>query len=301
MRIGTGGAISTISTKKEPVLSRGGALDEACGTMSAPVTLTPAQLSTIAVRQSKGRAGGAPGLTHLHLEERSLGAVEGLAALVALRVLYLYENALCSLSALGLGGPLTHLYVSKNEVATLRGLEQCASLQKIYADENAVRHVDGLEMLRGVEELHLSRQAAPAEGAAGPPVDGSQVLELGGGFSVCPHTIVALSASLRVLGLAGNGITRPSCLRVLSRCEQLDLADNAIEDMEELQIMIAGMESMTTLKVARNPLCSRRKYAESLIVASVSITTIDELVVNQQQRHFLVQMEGARRRKAGGA
>ena len=131
-------------------------------------------------------------ITHTKLNNKGIERMENLQLADNLRVLYLYDNAVSSLEGLRSNRKLEQLHLQNNRISSIPAdeLTACGGLEKLLLDNNAIARVENLEKLQRLRELHISEQAL---------TDAQQ-------FSFAPETLEALSLSLRVLHIAGNGL-----------------------------------------------------------------------------------------------
>lgn len=69
--------------------------------------------------------------------------------------------------------------------------------------------------------------------------------------------------------------------------EVLDASRNKINDMKEMSVMLKCWPRLVTLDLVGNPLCSKNKYRERIIVLAPNIRTLDGKEIQELSRKFL--------------
>eukprot|EP00727_Mastigamoeba_balamuthi_P014348 m51a1_g9538 hypothetical protein (314) ;mRNA; r:833105-834482 len=192
----------------------------------------------------------------------------------ALQVLYCYGNALRSLRGVEHAEHLTQVYVQDNEIDDVAPLGSLRALSKLHIGRNRIRVVDGLQSLTCLTELHISHQK----------------LEPGEHLRFAPDTVAALGKCLETLECAGNRMTG---FYSLAKLRVLDASGNEITDIDELHRFLPECTSLREVKLAGNPVCKDRKYRDTVILSSATVSSLDGKVVLQQERNFAGRLRGS--------
>lgn len=220
-------------------------------------------------------------VTHLHLQGKRIKTIEGLDQCTNLKVLYLYDNLIEHIQNLDFATILQYLHLQNNAITEVPSLPM-PSLRKLYLDENEISQVTGLDACVILEELHVANQRLPS-------------------FSSLQFDVLsleAISGSLEVLEISGNGISvlEPFC--VLYNLRKLFCNNNDVKDMEEVEKII-GLSQLAEASFIGNPCTSIEHYRNFAIGASSdALRTLDNVHI---LRHQQVAIRGlmAHRRKLG--
>ena len=239
-------------------------------------------------------------VTHLHLDGQGLaGGLEPLKLCINLQVLYLYDNKLTSLRGLGSLKKLTHLYAQNNEIESLDDFVAPPSLEQLFLNGNRIVEVRGLQETYRLKELHLANQRRhtpppppPAEWSIGAPPPPPSRQPAAEPVRFDQESLFAVAPTLQTLDASGCYLDDDAIelLVVFQELERLELARNALGSVDRLQQLVARLPQLQRLKLAGNPLVSRPKFRERIVLASRSLHELDGKPVHQHERQFLTSM-----------
>jgi protein phosphatase 1 regulatory subunit 42 len=162
---------------------------------------------------------------------------------------------------------LQYLYLQNNQITEIPELS-LPSLKKLYLDENEISFVSGLEKCAKLEELHIARQRLVA------PM--SLLFEI--------ESLNAISRSLEVLEVSGNGISVLGPFTVLYNLRKFFCEHNAVDDITEVEAVVS-LPNMEEASFIGNPCCLVRTYRDYAIGSSAdSLTTLDKIPVLRHQQ-----------------
>lgn len=216
----------------------------------------------------------------------------------------MYNNKLDRITSIDKCTKLTHAYLSKNAITQIEGLP-LASLEKLYLDENCLSVVDGLEGATGLTDLAVARQT-PARAAAAPAADEENSklhLPLAAKLplSFGRDTLYALSSTLCVLNVAGNGIRDFDWLFALRCLQKLDASHNQLEGLHQVVSILSGLRRLEDVDFRGNPVTQASQYREEAIAASTfSLAMLDDVPIEDQQRRMLQHLSTHRRKVRTG-
>ncbi|CAF0727981.1 unnamed protein product [Brachionus calyciflorus] len=210
-------------------------------------------------------------LTHLNLQEKSIDKLESIPLCKNLTVLYLYDNYIEKIENLDFAPNLAHLYLQNNEIKRLENLNSVNKLTKLYIGGNSIKVLEGLENLTDLVELHIDNQDLPS---------GEKLL-----FD--PRTLASLVSSLTILNISGNNLDTLTEIGSLVNLEDLNASNNKLNDMKELSILLKCWPKLIKLNLIGNPICSKNKYRERIIVQAPNIEILDEKEIKELSRQFL--------------
>ena len=210
-------------------------------------------------------------ITHVYFQDKNISVIENLQDCANLSVLYLYDNQIEEITNLTFASTLTHLYLQNNLITKLEGLHRCVNLSKLYLGFNKIIVVEQLEKCTSLKELHVENQKLPA---------GEKML-----FD--PRTLMCLSQSLHVLNISGNGIDSIKDLSCLKCLTQLSCKDNKLGSMKELSRVFSSFDTLWKLDIDGNPVCSKPKFKDRIIVMTSNLTTLDGKEITETSRQFL--------------
>ncbi|XP_063217976.1 protein phosphatase 1 regulatory subunit 42-like isoform X2 [Bacillus rossius redtenbacheri] len=251
------------------------------------VKLTVSLISQRASQNRLGRKGekkddvtALDSVTHIKLHDSFIHEIGDISQCLNLTVLYLHNNCIERIDNLQHASNLTHLYLQKNRIAKMENLSGLQKLRKLYLGQNYITVLEGLERLTKLEELHIEKQNMPP----------------GEALYFDPRTISSLSACLRLLNTAGNGLASIGDLAALGQLRSLCAQDNCLDDICDICDTLKQWPFITSIAVQGNPVAKQRKYKENIIVSSPpSLVCIDGKDVTETTRTFLKRLE---RRKA---
>ncbi len=222
-------------------------------------------------------------VTHLHLQNKRLCKISGLDDCKNIKVLYLYDNQVEVIENLDFALQLQYLYLQNNQIRDIPSLVM-PNLTKLYLEENEITFVSGLEQCAKIQELYLARQRLPMY---------SQLQ-----FDYA--SLQAISRTLQILDISGNGISQMTPFTCLYNLRRLYCEKNAITDVAEIEAVIS-LDYLEEATFLGNPCCDElgSKYREYTVGASSdALIMLDNLPV---QRHQQIAMRGlsAHRKKLG--
>ena len=189
-------------------------------------------------------------------------------------MIYLYDNHISRIENINFAENLTHLYLQNNRLQKLENLDACPRLQKLYLGGNQIQVLEGLDRCPQLSEVYIENQRLP---------DGEKLV-----FE--PRTLQALSRILgqsgqrlrivdqqgslfssEVLNVSGNNLDSLVELSSLEKLQELTASNNNLENLRELVQLISVWPWMKRLDTSRNPMCSKARYRERLIVVSTTL------------------------------
>ena len=251
-------------------------------------------------------------ITHLHLDGLGLtGNVEPIKLCLNLQVLYLFDNKLSSLSGLGSLGRLTHLYVQNNNIESLHDFTAPPALQQLYLNGNMLLEVRGLQEARCLTELHLAGQRRSTPAAASAPAAAERALGAPpppppppAPAPICfeQDSLFAVSSTLRKLDVSSCHLDDEAVelFVVFQELELLEMTRNALSSVDRLQQLVSRLPQLRVLKLAGNPVVSKAKFRERVILAASSLEQLDGKPVRAHERQFLMSMVLQAQSKGGG-
>eukprot|EP00762_Andalucia_godoyi_P002693 ANDGO_03286.mRNA.1 Protein phosphatase 1 regulatory subunit 42 OS=Macaca fascicularis GN=PPP1R42 PE=2 SV=1 len=228
-------------------------------------------------------------LTHLFMNQSELRSLpDVLNCLPNLSVLYAYGNQIKDISALSRGGTLlSSIYLQDNAISDLSP-SVCISLcnvRKLFLDHNAICELSGLECMSHLEELHVSHQ---------------QGCNVGHPLTIAPASLEALSKTLRILNIAGNGISTLGPFSPMRSLEVLIVAKNDISDtvLEETLQVLRRFSRLQEVDFRGNPICSLGpKLREHVIVNTSRILVVNGSEVKEQDRMFVCRFSQLKKKR----
>jgi len=220
-------------------------------------------------------------VTHLHLQGKRIRTIDNIDKCTNLKVLYLYDNQIEIIENLDFASNLQYLQLQCNNIKELPELPM-SSLTKIYLDENEIAYTTGLENCGKLEELHISKQRLPSFTS----------------LQFDPLSLNAISKTLQVLEISGNGISLLNPFAVLHNLRKLFAANNQVVDLAEIESIICLSKLAEAIFIG-NPCSHILQYRDYVIGASSdALRVLDDLPV---QKHQQVAIRGLmqHRRKLG--
>lgn len=206
-------------------------------------------------------------VTHLHLQGKKIKVIEGLDLCTNIKVLYLYDNLIEVIQNLENQAIIQYLHLQNNLITEMPDLPM-SSLTKLYLDANEISEVRGLHNCTKLEELHL----------------GNQRLSSSVSLSFDPMSLNAISKSLQVLEISGNGISILKPFGVLNNLRKLFCASNEVSDVEEIEYIV-GLSHLQEAVFIDNPCCRVKNYRDYAIgAASDSLLILDSIPVLRHQQ-----------------
>ncbi|XP_032298640.1 protein phosphatase 1 regulatory subunit 42 isoform X1 [Coturnix japonica] len=225
-------------------------------------------------------------ITHLNLSDKKLDAIGDISLCRNLRVLYLYDNQISQIQNLGFATHLTHLYLQNNCISCIENLSSLKNLEKLYLGGNCIAVVEGLDQLTGIRELHIE----------------SQHLPLGEKLLFDPASLRSLAKSLSVLNISNNNIDELEDLAVLENLSHLRAADNQLQHMKDLEVVLKKWTKLCSMDLTGNPICHKPKYRDRIIVQSQTLEYLDGKEIKDTERVFLMNWKASKavRKKSKG-
>ncbi|CAF0757428.1 unnamed protein product [Adineta ricciae] len=217
-------------------------------------------------------------LTHLPFQDRNIDSIESIPPCRLLTVIYLYDNALTKIENLNFAENLTHLYLQNNRIQKLENLDCCPKLQKLYLGGNQIQVLEGLDKNLQIKEIYIENQRLP---------EGEKLV-----FE--PRTLHCLSQGLEILNVSGNNLDSLTELSCLDKLQELSASNNRLENLRELVELLSIWPRLKRLDTNRNPLCSKGRYRERLIVASTTLEMLDGKQITDNSRQFLTSWKASR-------
>ncbi|CAK9074676.1 unnamed protein product [Durusdinium trenchii] len=245
-----------------------------------PVTQEVIALSTNVNRGNMSQEAFNQKLTHLQIQNKRIGDLEGLKLVPGVYVLYAYDNLISSLAGIQSLRRLQQLYLQNNRITTMAGLEGLSMLQKLHLGHNRLARIDSLESCTQLEELLVPHQQPPVEAP----------------LQFCPASMAAISSTLVLLNTAGNRLKELQELLPLRRLTSLDLSENKIPQVGELKDLISG-DCLRRINLLGNPFAAQeRRYRTAVVLCSTAIEEIDGREVLPQERDFVRRLDEQKRK-----
>ncbi|OXB55152.1 hypothetical protein ASZ78_001383 [Callipepla squamata] len=233
-------------------------------------------------------------MTHLNLSDKNLDAIGDISLCRNLRVLYLYDNQISRIQNLGFASHLTHLYLQNNRISCIENLSSLKNLEKLYLGGNSITVVEGLDQLKEIRELHIE----------------SQHLPLGKKLLFDPRSLRSLAKSLTVLNISNNNIDELEELAVLENLSHLRAADNQLQHMKDLEVVLNKWTKLRSMDLTGNPICHKPKYRDRVVVQSQTLENVlfslteylDGKEIKEMERLFLMNWKASKaaRKKSKG-
>ncbi|XP_065608345.1 protein phosphatase 1 regulatory subunit 42 [Cyrtonyx montezumae] len=225
-------------------------------------------------------------MTHLNLSDKNLDAIGDISLCRSLRVLYLYDNQISRIQNLGFASHLTHLYLQNNRISCIENLSSLKNLEKLYLGGNSIAVVEGLDQLKEIRELHIE----------------SQHLPLGEKLLFDPGSLRSLAKSLSVLNISNNNIDELEELAVLENLSHLRAADNQLQHMKDLEVVLNKWTKLCSMDLTGNPICHKPKYRDRVVVQSQTLEYLDGKEIKEMERLFLMNWKASKaaRKKSKG-
>ncbi|XP_071409189.1 protein phosphatase 1 regulatory subunit 42 isoform X2 [Pithys albifrons albifrons] len=224
-------------------------------------------------------------ITHLNLSDKNIDTIGGLSFCKNLRVLYLYDNQISQIQNLDFASNITHLYLQNNCISSIENLSSLKKLEKLYLGGNYITVVEGLNKTGDIRELHIE----------------SQHLPLGEKLLFDPASLRSLAKSLSVLNISNNNIDELEELAVLENLSYLKAADNRLQHMKDLKVLLNKWTKLRRMDLTGNPICQKPKYRDRIVVQSQTLESLDGKEIKEMERQFLMNWKASRtaRKKSG--
>ncbi|NXS53781.1 PPR42 phosphatase, partial [Brachypteracias leptosomus] len=217
-------------------------------------------------------------LTHLNLSDRNIDAIGDLSLCKNLKVLYLYDNQIGQIQNLAFASNVTHLYLQNNRISCMENLSALKNLEKLYLGGNCITVVEGLDQIEKIRELHIQ----------------SQHLPLGEKLLFDPRSLESLAKSLSVLNISNNNIDELEQLAVLENLSSLTAADNQLQHLKDLEVVLSKWRKLRRMDLRGNPLCQQPKYRDRIVVQSQTLESLDGKDIKETERQFLMNWKASR-------
>lgn len=221
-------------------------------------------------------------LTHLHLQNKRIGRIKGLAPCPAAQNLYLYDNFIEVIENLDDLKNLKRLLLQNNYITNIPRLKN-SNLVVLRLDENDISVIEGLEECTQLEELSVANQRI-----ASPLV-----------FD--PKSLEAIASTLRVLDISGTRTSTLAPISCLGYLEVLRCANNSIIDLRELDY-IRFFQQLVEVDFTGNLVASAvpYKYRDAVMCAAPrTLELFDGAPVLQSKAESVRAAESHRARVAG--
>jgi protein phosphatase 1 regulatory subunit 42 len=187
--------------------------------------------------------------------------------LCSFKVLYLYDNQIERIENLDLAVKLDQLYLNNNQIKELPQLK-LEALTKIHLEDNDISFVVGLDSCQKLRELYISNQRLPLYMA----------------LEFDDMSLQAVSNSLEVLDVSGNGISILNQFLVLRSMSKFICENNAVNDITEME-MIVGLRRLKEVSFKGNAACFTQRYRDKVIAASSNaLESLDNMPVHPHQK-----------------
>ncbi len=184
---------------------------------------------------------------------------------------YLYDNILTKIENLNFAENLTHLYLQNNRLQKLENLDCCPKLQKLYLGGNQIQVLEGLDKNIHIKEIYIENQHLPeGEKLVFEPRTLhclSQVL----GKIFLKQNVILLFFLLEIFNVSGNNLDSLAELSGLEQLQELTASNNNLDNLRELVELLSIWPRLKRLDTHRNPLCTKARYRERLIVVSTTL------------------------------
>ena len=221
-------------------------------------------------------------VSHLKLHGQGITSVGDLSHFKNLTVLYLYDNKIRSMKPLLRCTKITHLYLQNNQLESIEMIYSLPLLKKLYLDCNAIARISGLKDCPLLEELHISDQQLP----------------VGSSLEFDDESLLNLGESLKVLIAQTNHIKdiRPLCHLVV--LEEINLADNDLNNNADIKEFFEKCTSMRKLSLLGNPICKSSRYVEAdAILTCPNLEEFNNKEISEQKRKCIQTMSTRRTKK----
>lgn len=102
-----------------------------------------------------------------------------------------------------------------------------------------------------------------------------------------PRSLYTLQSKLEILNISGNNLDTLSDLCCLTQLQHLFALNNKLNDMKEMNLFLKCLQNLVKLDLTGNPLCTKSKYRERIIVLAPNIQELDGKDINNLSRQFL--------------
>jgi Leucine Rich repeats (2 copies) len=212
----------------------------------------------------------------LDFSNKKLTQINNLNQCSTLQFLCLSNNSITQMSGLEQLTQLRILSIESNLIQKIENLGSFSLLEKLYLDMNYIQKLEGLEGLFRLEELMISNQV------------------ISNPMEIEENSIVAVSQSLKKLGLSGNKLNDISLLWYLDSLQLLDLTNNNIVFSEDLYKVLSCTKSLCHLKLLGNPVSKRPKYRDEMILWTRDLKELDDKNILINEKEYIYNLKSKR-------
>lgn len=206
-------------------------------------------------------------VTHLHLQAKRIRTIDGLELCTNLKVLYLYDNQIDLIQNLDFATLLQYLYLQNNQIKEIPPLNM-PNLRKLFLDDNSISYLTGLNACGNLEELRVARQKLPNFSS----------------LQFDAASLNAISGSLLVIDVSGNGITKLIQFSCLTNLRKFICKNNGVVDLNEAAIIV-GISNLEEANFIGNPITKLSKYRDHVIgTCAETFAILDELPIPKHQQ-----------------
>ena len=92
---------------------------------------------------------------------------------------------------------------------------------------------------------------------------------------------------MQILNISGNNLDTLSELGPCSNLRELSASNNNLNDIKETTMLLKCWYKLNKLKFNGNPMCTKNKYRERIIVNAPNIEVLDGKEIQDLERQFL--------------
>jgi len=207
----------------------------------------------------------------MYLNEKGITHIDSLHMLPQLQSLYLYNNQIERIENLETLTNLTQLNLQGNFIRKIENLQNLKHLKKLNLSRNMIVVLEGLEYNQELEELFISHQQTTEE------------------LQFDMTSLAVISNTLRTLEADGNRIKNVSPLAYLNNVRTLSLKNNAIEDLEGMEKVLACMTLLGQLDFRENPIEKVPKVRDQIVMMSQNLENLNDKKILANERAFLMK------------
>jgi protein phosphatase 1 regulatory subunit 42 len=98
---------------------------------------------------------------------------------------------------------------------------------------------------------------------------------------------MSLIRKLEILNISSNNLDTITEIGSLSNLRELFTSNNNLNDMKEMSVLLKFWPRLFKLELNGNPICSKNKYRERIIVQAPYLLTLDGKEIQDLERQFL--------------
>ncbi|KAF1321107.1 Protein phosphatase 1 regulatory subunit, partial [Globisporangium splendens] len=220
------------------------------------------------VRKKNAKAHGS--IIRLHIRSNLLRSMDGIASLVQLEHLELYDNQIQKISCLDALVNLRVLDLSFNEIRVIPDLSHLTKLEELYVANNKLKKISGLTHLTTLKKLDLgANRLRDIEGLEG--LENLEQLWLGKNKITKIQGLDFLK-KLRIISVQSNRLEKVEGFENTLALEELYLSHNGITKLEG----VAHLKNLTVMDVGANRITEIPEDIQSL-------TELEDLWLNDNQ------------------